>query len=47
MSNDKIKTTILLNKTIKKLAQLYAIEKEMSLGEVIEEALKALLVNDK
>lgn len=44
MSVDKIKTTILLNKTIKKLAQLYAIEHDMSLGEVIEEALKALLV---
>jgi len=44
MSNDKIKTTILLNKTIKKLAQLYAIENEMSLGEVIEQALKELLV---
>lgn len=44
MNNEKIKTTILLNRTIKKLAQLYAIEKEMSLGEVIEQALKELLV---
>ena len=44
MSSEKVKTTILLNKTIKKLAQLYAIENDKSLGEVIEEALKALLV---
>ena len=44
MSTEKIKTTILLNRAIKKLAQLYAIEHETSLGEVIEQALKELLV---
>jgi len=44
MNSEKVKTTILLNKAIKKLAQLYAIEKDMSLGEVIEEALKTLII---
>jgi hypothetical protein len=43
MSTDKIKTTILLNKTVKKLAQLYALQNERSLGDVIEEALRKLL----
>lgn len=44
--NDKIKTTILLNKTIKKLAQLYAIENNTSLGKVIEKALKELILKE-
>jgi len=44
MTTDKIKTTILLNKTIKKLAQLHALQNERSLGDVIEEALRKLLV---
>lgn len=44
MSNDKVKTTILLSKTIKKLAQLHGLQNEMSLGDVIEEALRKLLV---
>jgi len=46
VQNEKIKTTILLNKTIKKLAQLHAIENNMSLGNVIEKALKELLLKD-
>jgi len=41
---EKIKTTILLNKAIKKLSQLYAIENNMSLGEVIEKTLKEMMV---
>lgn len=44
VQKEKVKTTILLNKTIKKLAQLYAIENNMSLGNVVEKALKELLV---
>ena len=47
VQNEKIKTTILLNKTIKKLAQLHAIENNMSLGNVIEKALKELLLKDQ
>lgn len=41
----KIKTTIMLNKTLKKLAQVYAIQNDMSLGEVIEEALSEKMVD--
>ena len=42
--SDKIKTTILLDKTIKKLAQVYAIQNDMCLGELIEKALKSEIV---
>ena len=44
MKEDKVKTTILLNRTVKKLAQLHAIQTDTSLGKVIEDALRALLV---
>lgn len=43
----KIKTTILLDKTLKKLAQVYAIQNDMCLGELIEKALSKLLVGDE
>lgn len=46
-SSDKIKTTVLLNKTLKKLAQVYAIQNDMSLGDLIEKALNELLVGKK
>ncbi|GEM_PF-980329 len=42
----KIKTTILLDKTLKKLAQVYAIQNDMGLGELIEEALSGVLLGD-
>ncbi len=38
--NVKVKTTILLDKTLKKLAQVYAIQNELTLGELIEESLE-------
>lgn len=40
---EKIKTTLLLDKTIKKLAQVYAIQNEMTLQEVVEKALTNFL----
>ena len=40
---NKIKTTVMLDKTLKKLAQIYGLNSEMTLGEVIELALKAYL----
>jgi len=44
MKEEKVKTTILLNRTIKKLAQLHAIQTDSSLGQVIEDALRKMLV---
>jgi len=41
--SEKVKTTILLDKTIKKLAQVYAIQNELTLQEVVEKALTNLL----
>jgi hypothetical protein len=38
---EKIKTTILIDKTLKKLAQVYAIQNDMCLGELIEKSLKS------
>ncbi len=43
-SSEKIKTTVLLDKTLKKLAQVYAIQNDITLGELIEKALKELVV---
>ncbi len=36
----RIKTTILLDKTLKKLAQVYAVQHDMTLQALIEKALK-------
>lgn len=44
MNSNKIKTTVLLDKTLKKLAQVHAIQNDMTLGELIEEALRKFLV---
>ena len=44
MDSNKIKTTVLLDRTLKKLAQVYAIQNDMTLGELIEEALRKFLV---
>lgn len=43
-SGDKVKTTILLNRTIKKLAQVYAVQNDTTLGNLIEEALEQRIV---
>ena len=39
-NKDKVKTTVLLDKTLKKLSQIYAIQNDMSLQELIEKSLK-------
>jgi len=41
----KVKTTILIDKTLKKLARVYAIQNDMTFGELIEKALEDILVN--
>lgn len=42
----KVKTTILIDKTLKKLARVYAIQNDMSFGELIEKALEEKIVNE-
>ena len=44
MASSKVKTTITLPETIKKFAQVYGIQNDLTLGEVIEKALTELLV---
>ena len=44
MDSNKIKTTVLLDRTLKKLAKVHAIQNDMTLGELIEEALRKFLV---
>ena len=44
MESNKIKTTVLLDRTLKKLAQVHAIQNDMTLGEWIEDALRKFLV---
>ncbi len=39
----KVKTTIMIEKTLKKFAQVYAVNNDSTLGEVIEEALREYL----
>lgn len=46
-SGEKVKTTLLLDKTLKKFAQLYAVEHETTLQSVVEEGLKTLLLSKK
>jgi len=40
---EKVKTTIMIEKTLKKFAQVYAVQNDMTLGEVVEEALRDCL----
>ncbi len=40
---EKVKTTVMIEKTLKKFAQVYAVQNDMTLGEVIEEALREYL----
>ena len=42
-SKEKVKTTIMVDKTLKKFAQVYAVQNDSTLGEVVEEALKEFL----
>jgi hypothetical protein len=39
-SSEKVKATVLIDKTLKKLAQVHAIQNDMSFGALIEKALK-------
>jgi hypothetical protein len=41
---DKVKATILIDRTLKKLAQVHAIQNDMSFGELIEKALRSEIV---
>jgi hypothetical protein len=43
--SDKVKTTIALDKTIKKLAQIYALQNDMTLQELVEAALKEKIMD--
>ncbi len=43
-NSSKVKMTIMLDSTVKKLAQLYAIEHDMTLQDVVEKALKKILL---
>ena len=40
---EKVKTTIMIEKTLKKFAQVFAVQNDSTLGEVIEEALREYL----
>ena len=40
---EKVKTTIMIEKTLKKFAQVYALQNDITLGEVIEKALREYL----
>jgi hypothetical protein len=42
--SDRVKATILIDKTLKKLAQVHAIQNDMSFGELIEKALRNEIV---
>jgi|NGEPerStandDraft_8_1074529.scaffolds.fasta_scaffold831745_1 hypothetical protein len=41
----KVKTTLLIDKTLRKLAKVYAIQNDMSFGELVERALEDKIVN--
>ena len=42
-SKEKVKTTIMIEKTLKKFAQVYAVQNDTTLSDVIEEALREFL----
>lgn len=41
----KVKTTLLIDKTLRKLAKVHAIQNDMSFGELVERALEEKIVN--
>ena len=41
----RVKTTVLIDKTLKKFAKLYAIQNDMSLCELVEKALEEKLLS--
>jgi len=42
-SKEKVKTTIMIDKTLKKFAQVFAVQNDSTLGEVVEGALREYL----
>jgi hypothetical protein len=42
-NKEKVKTTVTLEKTLKKFAQVYAVQNDTTLSDVIEEALRDFL----
>jgi uncharacterized protein YqfB (UPF0267 family) len=42
-NSSKVKTTILIDKTLKKLAQMHALQNDMTLQELVERALRKML----
>lgn len=42
-SKEKVKTTIMIEKTLKKFAQVYAVQNDTTLSDVIETALREFL----
>jgi hypothetical protein len=43
--DEKVKTTLLIGKRLKKLAQMYALQNDMTLQEVVEKALERSIVS--
>lgn len=43
-SHEKVKTTLLLDKTLKKFAQVYGVQHDMTLQQVVEEGLRKVLM---
>jgi hypothetical protein len=41
----KVKTTLMIDKTLRKLAKVYAIQNDMRFGELVEKALEEKIVN--
>lgn len=41
----KVKTTLMIDKTLRKLAKVYAIQNDMCFGELVEKALEDKIVN--
>lgn len=42
-AKEKVKTTVMIEKTLKKFAQVYAVQNDTTLGEIIEKSLREFL----
>jgi len=42
-SKEKVKTTLMIEKTLKKFAQVYAVQNDTTLGDVVDKALREFL----
>ena len=43
-SHERVKTTLLIDKTLKKLAQVYGVQHDMTLQQVVEEGLRKVVL---